>query len=149
MLSLKFRLRTAACALALMSAVALAGAPRPAKADISVEAGAAVTGSTASGAAAVSLGLLHLPLVPLAGELTVAVPFNGGYATTLDARLGLAGTAVGAGVGFGTLGATNRTGAIYDALLAHGIAPHTALEARLYFGPSRPSTLLAGLRFSF
>jgi hypothetical protein len=147
MLSLQCCLRTAACALALTSAVA--GAPRPASADISVEAGAAVTGGTASGAGAVSLGLLRLPLVPLAAELTVAAPFNGGYATTLDARLGLAGTAVGAGIGFGTLGATNRTGAIYDALLAHGIAPHTALEARLYFGPSRPSTLLAGLRFSF
>jgi hypothetical protein len=76
------------------------------------------------------------------------VPFNGGYATTADARLTFAGTAIGAGAGFGTLGATNRTGAIYDALIAHGIAPHTALEARLYFGPSRPSTFFAGIRFS-
>ena len=135
-----------ACARVLVTALALA--PRPARADISLEGGAAVTGSSASAEGALSLGLLNLPLVPLAGELTVAVPFNGGYATTLDARLSFAGTAVGAGAGFGTLGATNRTGAIYDALLAHGIAPHTALEARLYFGPSRPSTLFAGVRFS-
>jgi hypothetical protein len=141
-----FLRRTVACA--LVFGAALAFSPRPARADISLEGGAAVTGGTASGAAALSLGLLNLPLVPLAAELTVAVPFNGGYATTLDARLSFAGTAVGAGAGFGTLGAVNRTGVIYDALLAHGIAPHTALEARLYFGPSRPSTLFAGVRFS-
>jgi hypothetical protein len=133
---------------ALIIGATLAFAVTPARADVSLEGGAAVTGGTASGAAALSLGLLNLPLVPLAGDLTVAVPFNGGYATTFDARLTLAGTAVGAGAGFGTLGATDRTGAIYDALLAHGIAPHTALEARLYFGPSRPSTLFAGVRFS-
>jgi hypothetical protein len=138
--------RTMACAFVLGAALALA--PAPARADISLEGGAAVSGGKAGAAGALSLGLLNLPLVPLAGELTVAVPFNGGYATTFDARLSFAGTAIGAGAGFGTLGATNRTGAIYDALLAHGIAPHTALEARLYFGPSRPSTLFAGVRFS-
>jgi hypothetical protein len=138
--------RTTVSALVLGAALALT--PAPARADVSLEGGAAVSGGKASGAAALSLGLLNLPLVPLAGELTVAVPFNGGYATTFDARLSFAGTAVGAGAGFGTLGATDRTGAIYDALLAHGIAPHTALEARLYFGPSRPSTLFAGVRFS-
>ena len=138
--------RTAACALLVATALVLT--PRPARADVSVEGGATVTGQTASAAGALSLGLLNLPLIPLAGELTVAVPANGGYATTLDARFSFAGTAIGAGAGFGTLGATNRTGAIYDALLAHGIAPHTALEARLYFGPSRPSTLFAGVRFS-
>jgi hypothetical protein len=141
-------IRTRAIAGALVLGAALALAAAPARADVSLEGGAAVTGDSASAAAALSLGLLNLPLVPLAGELTVAAPFNGGYATTFDARLTFAGTAVGAGAGFGTLGATNRTGAIYDALLAHGIAPHTALEARLYFGPSRPSTLFAGVRFS-
>jgi hypothetical protein len=138
--------RTTACAVVLGAILALL--PSPARADVSLEAGATVTGSSASAAGLVSLGLLNLPLVPLAGELTVAVPANGGYATTLDARFSFAGTAAGAGVGFGTLGATNRTGAIYDAFLAHGIAPHTALEARLYFGPARPSTLFAGIRFS-
>jgi hypothetical protein len=140
-----FLLRTATCALI---AAMLAVMPRPASADVSLEGGAAVTGGKASGEGALSLGLFNLPLIPLAGELTVAVPFDGGYATTFDARLTFAGTAIGAGAGFGTLGATNQTGAIYDALIAHGIAPHTALEARLYFGPSRPSTLFAGVRFS-
>jgi hypothetical protein len=138
--------RTLACALVLGAALAVM--PRPALADISLEGGAVVSGSSTSAAGALSLGLLNLPLVPLAGELTLVVPVNGGYATTADARLSFAGTTVGAGAGFGTLGATSRTGAIYDALLAHGIAPHTALEARLYFGPSRPSTLFAGVRFS-
>jgi hypothetical protein len=138
--------RATACALVLGAALVLM--PRPARADVSVEGGAMVTGSTASGAGALSLGLLNLPLVPLAAELTVAAPTNGGYVATLDARFSFAGTAVGAGAGFGTLGATNRTGTIYDGLIAHTIAPHTALEARLYFGPSRPSTLFAGIRFS-
>ena len=138
--------RTVACALILGTVVALT--PRAARADISLEGAAVVNGSKTSAGAALSLGLLNLPLVPLAGELTVASPFNGGYATTFDARLRFAATSVGAGVGFGTLGATNLTGVIYDALLAQGIAPHTALEARLYFGPSRPSTLFAGVRFT-
>ena len=114
-----------ACAFVLGAALALA--PAPARADISLEGGAAVSGGKAGAAGALSLGLLNLPLVPLAGELTVAVPFNGGYATTFDARLSFAGTAIGAGAGFGTLGATNRTGAIYDALLA----PHGARSAPL------------------
>jgi hypothetical protein len=138
--------RTAACALILGTAIVLT--PRAARADISLEGAAVVTGSKTSAGGALSLGLLNLPLVPLCGELTVAVPFNGGYATTFDARLRFAATSVGAGVGFGTLGATSQTGVIYNALLAQGIAPHTALEARLYFGPSRPSTLFAGVRFS-
>ncbi len=138
--------RTLTCALVLGTALALT--PSPARADVSLEGGAAFTGGTANAAGAVSLGLFNLPLVPLAAELTVMVPFNGGYATTFDGRFKFAGTALGAGVGFGTLGATNRTDAIFDALIAHGIAPHTALEARLYFGPSRPSTFFAGVRFS-
>jgi hypothetical protein len=142
----RFLRRTATCALVI--AAMLAAMPRPAAADIALEGGAAVSGGKASAEGALSLGLFNLPLIPLAGELTVAVPFDGGYATTFDARLTFAGTAIGAGAGFGTLGATNQTGAIYDALIAHGIAPHTALEARLYFGPSRPSTLFAGVRFS-
>ena len=140
------RLIAALPRLVLGSALVLT--PRPARAGISIEGGATVTGSSASAAGALSLGLLNLPLVPLTGELTVLAPFKGGYATTFDARFSFAGTDVGAGAGFGTLGATDRTGAIYDALLAHGIAPHTALEVRLYFGPSRPSTFFAGVRFS-
>ena len=138
--------RVAGCALVLGVAFILAA--RPARADVSVEGGAIVTGSTAGAAGALSLGLLKLPLIPLAGELTFAAPFKGGYATTFNARLSFAGSGVGAGAGFGTLGAVHRTGTLYDALLAHAIAPHTALEARMYFGGSRPSALFAG-RFAF
>ena len=138
--------RTAACAITLGAVLVLM--PRPAQADVSLEAGAMTNSSNTSFAGALSLGLLNLPLVPLAAELTVAAPTSGGYATTLDARLSFAGTAIGAGAGFGNLGATSTTGAVFDGLLAHTIAPHTALEARLYFGPTRPSTLFAGVRFS-
>lgn len=138
--------RTVACA--VIAGVALAVTAGTARADVSIAGGAAVTGSTASGAGILSLGLLNAPLVPLAVELSGMVPGNGGYAATVDARFSFAGTAIGAGAGVGSVGAISHTGAVYDALLAHGIAPHTALEARLYFGPTRPSTLFAGVRFS-
>ena len=138
--------RTAACA--LVTAAALAVSTGTARADISIAGGAAVTGSSASGAGALSLGLINAPVVPLAVELTGMVPGNGGYAITADARFSFAGTAIGAGAGFGSVGAISHSGAVYDGILAHTIAPHTALEARLYFGPTRPSTLFAGVRFS-
>ncbi len=138
--------RTLACALIL--GAALATAPRAARADVSIDAGAAVTGSSANFAGALSLGVFNAPLVPLAAELTAIAPANGGFATTFDARFTVAGTAIGAGAGVGTLGALHQTGVIYDGILAHRIAPHTALEARLYFGPQRPSTFFGGVRFS-
>jgi hypothetical protein len=138
--------RTVMCALIL--GAALATAPRPAGADVSIDAGAVVSGNSAHLAGALSLGVFNVPVVPLAAELTAIAPQNGGFATTFDARLTVAGTAIGAGAGIGTLGFTNHTGVIYDGILAHGIAPHTALEARMYFGPQRPSTLFAGVRFS-
>jgi len=138
--------RTIACAFVL--AAALVTAPRPARADVSIDAGAAVTGSSAHLAGALSLGVFNVPLIPLATELTAIAPQNGGFATTFDARFSVAGTAIGAGAGVGTLGALHQTSVIYDGILAHGIAPHTALEARMYFGPQRPSTLFAGVRFS-
>jgi len=137
-----------AVACAFLIGAGLALTPSPARADVSVEGGATVTGSSAHGAGALSLGLMNTPLVPLSFDLTGLVATGGGYAATLDARFAFAGTAVGAGAGIGSLNASNRTGTIYNGLLAHDIAPHTAVEARLYFGPSRPSTLFAGLRFS-
>lgn len=122
-------------------------APRPAGAETAIEGGIAVNNS-ASAAGALSLGLLNAPLVPISLDLTGLFPTNGGYATTLDARFHLAGTAIGAGAGFGTLGTIHSVGSVFDGLIAQTIAPHTAVEARLYFGPSRPSTFFAGLRFS-
>jgi hypothetical protein len=141
-----FLQRTVACALIAGATFALT--PSAARADVSIAGGAAITGSTAAGAGALSLGLINAPLVPLAIELTGLVPGNGGYAATVDARFSFAGTAIGAGAGVGSVGSIFHTGAVYDGILAHGIAPHTALEARLYFGPTRPSTLFAGVRFS-
>jgi hypothetical protein len=138
--------RTTACALVLGAALAIA--PRPARADVSIDAGAAVTGSSANLAGALSVGVFNVPLIPLATELTAIAPENGGFATTFDARFTVAGTAIGAGAGVGTLGAMHQTSVIYDGILAHGIAPHTALEARMYFGPLRPSTFFGGVRFS-
>jgi len=137
--------RATALVLALAAMLALA---RPAAADISLEGAAADTSGTVKGAGAVSIGLIGVPLTPISGELTVLVRSGGGYAATADARLSLAGTTIGAGAGFGTLGAAHSAG-IYDALLAHGILPHTALEARWYFGPSRKPTFTAGIRLSF
>lgn len=134
---------------ALVLLGALAAPAAPARADVALE-GAGVFGNgSASAGAALSLGLLHVPLAPLSADLTVAVPFKGGYATTVDARLGLAGTTIGAGAGFGTLGAVGRTGVMYDALIAQGIAPHTALQVRVYFGGVRSATVFAGVRFAF
>jgi len=57
-------------------------------------------------------------------------------------------TQVGAGIGVGSFGATGTTTVIYDALVSQSIAPHLALQGRLYFGPQRPSTLFAGLRLA-
>lgn len=139
------RSSVAAGALALGIAVAAA----PASAEISVAAGGMFSGSTTTAGGIVSLGLLSLPVAPVSAELSVAVPFNnGGYAATLDGRANLAGTTLGAGIGFGTLGNTAQTTAIYDAIIAHGIAPHTSLEGRVYFGSNRSSTVFAGVRLS-
>jgi hypothetical protein len=129
--------------------LALAGATgAAASADVSLEAGGFFGNGGTTGAGALSLGVFGIPPVPLAGELTFAAPFNGGYAATFDLRLNAAGTTIGAGAGFGSVGARATTGTLYDAILAHSIAPHTALEARVYLGHNRPSSVLAGLRFS-
>jgi hypothetical protein len=137
-----------AAASALIFGAALVLTPHPARADVSVEAGGAFNSNTTSGQAALSLGLFGTPILPFSAELTAAVPFNGGFAATADGRLNFAGTTIGAGIGAGNIGATSHTSVIYDAILAHGIAPHIALEARGYFGSSRPATIFAGVRLS-
>jgi hypothetical protein len=132
----------------LAGALAVVAAVAPARADISVEGGALVTRAGTSGAGALSLGVFSLPVVPLSTELTVA-DGSGGYAATFDARIRAGGTTAGAGIGFGSLGHTSTTSGLYDVLIAQQIVPHTAIEARMYFGPNRPSSLFAGLRLSF
>lgn len=130
--------------------LAMFAAPAAALAGIAVEGGIfASRGNTAAGGA-VSVGVLAVPVLPVALDLTFAAAGNGaGSAGTLDVRAGAGGTTIGAGIGVGNLGATATTSVLYNALLAQSIAPHTAIETRLYFGPQRPSSLFAGLRVSF
>src|SRR5580704_15712218 len=102
-----FLKRSAACA--VIAAAALAVMPAAARADVSIEGGATVTGSKASAAGALSIGLLNLPVVPFSVELTGLVPGSGGYAATVDGRFTFAGTAIGAGAGVGSVGSIFRT----------------------------------------
>lgn len=125
--------------------------PQIARADsIALDGGIfGVNGSTSAGAA-LSLQVFKAPVMPLSVDLTAAAPFNGhGYALTADGRLSIAGLTLGAGAGVGTLAKTAQTSVIYDAIVAHTLAPHLALEGRVYLGPNRPSSLFAGLRLSF
>lgn len=141
---MRMKLSAGAAALALFLA-----AGQAARADVSIDGAFFDTNKSATGGAALSLGLFKLPVIPLAAELTGAVPFNGdGYATTFDLRFSPFGLTIGAGAGFGNLGQTQTTGAIYDVILAHSLVPHVGIEAREYFGPSRPSTFMVGLRLS-
>jgi hypothetical protein len=138
---------------AFVAGLAVAAActvPAAARADVSLEAGGFATNGSAAPGAAVSLGVFAIPLTPISTEVTGAFPLgaDGGYAATFDVRVGLFGTTLGAGAGVGTIGNTTRTGAIYDAILAHGIAPHLAIEARDYFGGDRRSSFFAGLRIT-
>lgn len=135
-----------ACLAAAGAALTLLLLPTAARAAISVEGGAFVANGTASGGGAVSLGLFAIPATPLATEFTFAAG-HGGAVGTLDLRAGT-GTTIGAGIGIGNVGATATTNVMYDALLAQTVAPHVALEGRLYFGPQRPSSVFAGLRLS-
>ena len=135
----------AAAAAALM----VLAVPTVARAEISVDGGAFISKNSTAVGGAVSLGVFSVPLAPVATELTFAVAGNGaGSAGTFDVRAHMAGTSVGAGIGVGNIGATASTSVIYDALVAQSVAPHTAVEGRLYFGPQRQSTLFAGLRLS-
>lgn len=125
------------------------GAPRAARADVSLTGGAYAGGGRVTGGGAASFGFFATPIVPLSTELTVAAPFDGqGYAVTADARFSPLGTTIGAGIGFGNLNAVGRTSVLYDAILGHTLIPHLSVEGRLYFGPGRPSSILAGLRLS-
>ena len=133
-------------------AVALAtvlAAGKTAQADVSIDGSFFDTHTSATAGTALSLGLFNLPIIPLSGELTAAVPFNGdGYATTFDLRFSPFGTTIGAGAGFGNLGRTTTTAGIYDVILGHALIPRVGLEAREYFGPNRPSSFMVGLRLT-
>ena len=103
-----------------------------------------------------SLGLmgttgLTLPIVPIAPQVTVALPFSGGrYAVTGEARVGHQSAYVGAGAGFGRMNSSGSTGGIYDVFAGKQIAPLTTIEARFYgLGSARAgSSGFIGVRFS-
>src|SRR5579883_3190571 len=133
----------------LLCCMLVVGSAVPARANVAVEGGAFAVRGAVSGGAALSLGLVSAPLAPISLELTGATPFNGaGYGVTLDGRLDLAGTTIGAGVGFGNLAAPQTTGVLYDVILGHSLTGHLAVEGRMYLGAGRPSSLFAGLRLS-
>lgn len=124
--------------------------PLPALADHSIGAGYfAPTPDQKSFGLLASAGLT-LPIVPIAPQVTVALPFGGGrYAVTGEARVALGGTTIGAGAGVGRFNTHGASGTIYDAFVSHRIAPMTAIEARFYgFGSDRAgSSGYIGLRF--
>jgi len=144
------RKRRTTCGFVLLGAtmLALLAAPPRAQAEVAVEGGIFASRGTSSAGGGFSLGILAVPVMPVHLDLSVAVAGNAGAAGTLDLRFGN-GTTLGAGLGIGNLGASATSGILYDALLAQSIAPHTAIETRVYFGPRRSSTLFAGLRVSF
>ncbi|MBV8150062.1 MAG: hypothetical protein JOY59_00770 [Candidatus Eremiobacteraeota bacterium] len=133
---------------ASLCAAAVFGSAAAARADVSVDAGAFVTGSKSDVGGLLSVGIYKPPVIPLAGEITAAVQATGGYAATADFRVTAASTTLGAGIGFGSLGTPGGTRALYDVILAQSVAPHFAVEARVYFGSARPTTVFAGLRLS-
>lgn len=122
-----------------------------ARADsVAIEGGVFGAGGTTSAGGALSLQVFKAPVAPFSIDLTAAAPLNGrGFAATADGRLNVAGLTLGAGAGLGNLAKTGTTGLIYDAIVAHTLAPHLAVEGRVYLGPNRPSSLFAGLRLSF
>src|SRR5579884_2049195 len=133
----------------LLCCMLVVGSAVPARANVAVEGGAFAVRGAVSGGAALSLGLVSAPLAPISLELTGATPFNGaGYGVTLDGRLDLAGTTIGAGVGFGNLAAPQTTGVLYDVILGHSLTGHLAVEGRMYLGAGRPSSLLPPPPFS-
>jgi hypothetical protein len=137
------------CVSLVLAIVLVATASRAASAQVAIDGGFfGVNGTTPAGAA-LSLSVFKLPAVPFSVDLTGAAPLNGhGFAATADGRLNLAGTTLGAGVGVGTLANTANTGVIFDGIIARTIAPHLAVEGRVYLGPNRPSSVFAGLRLS-
>lgn len=127
-------------------------AARPSFADsIALDGGVFAAGGTTSAGAALSFQVFKAPVAPFTIDLTGAAPLSGGhgFAVTADGRLNIAGLTLGAGAGAGNLARTGSTGLIYDAIVAHTLVPHLAVEGRLYLGPNRPSSLFAGLRLSF
>jgi len=138
------------CATVLAAAL-VAASSQSARAQVSVDGGYFGTAGTGSIGAAVSLQLFKTPVIPLTVEATAAAPFDGhGFAATADARFKFSGTTIGAGIGGGNIGSTSlgESRILYDGIIAQSIAPHLAVEGRVYFGSNRPSSIFAGLRLT-
>ncbi|HTX03155.1 MAG TPA: hypothetical protein VMD07_05700 [Candidatus Acidoferrales bacterium] len=136
----------AACAIAIIAATS-----QTARAQVSVDGGYFDTSGNGSVGAAVSLQLFKTPVIPLSVEATAAAPFNGhGFAATADARFRLGGTTIGAGAGAGNIGQSTlgQSRFLYDGIIAQSIAPHLAVEGRVYLGSNRPTSIFAGLRLT-
>ena len=137
---------------ATLAVVLAALSSQAANAQVSVDGGYFDTSGNGSIGAAVSLQLFKTPVVPLSVEATAAAPFNGhGFAATADARFKLGGTTIGAGAGAGNIGqvALGQSRFLYDGIIAQSIAPHLAVEGRIYLGSNRPTSVFAGLRLTF
>jgi hypothetical protein len=139
--------------LCLMAAATLfsAGAcrPLPALADHSVSVGYFAPTPGQKNVGLIATTGLTLPVVPIAPQLAIAVPFSGGrYAVTGEGRISLHGTTLGAGVGIARLSTHGSTGTIWDGFIAHPIAPDVSVEARYYgFGSNNNgSTGYIGLK---
>ena len=135
--------------LGIAAAALLIAASRPAAAQVAVDGGVFAVDGTASVGAALSLQIFKTPVLPLSVDATVAAPLDGhGFSATADGRFRIGGTTLGVGIGGGNLAQTNHYGVIYEGILAQQLIPHLAVEGRVYFGPSRPSSMFAGLRLS-
>jgi hypothetical protein len=142
-------IRAAALFLAPLVASLAVATVGPASAEPTVGGGIVSTNGKTTFGGLASLSFVDLPLVPLHLDATVESPIaNGGYAATVEARATPFGNELGAGVGFGTAGATGATGVLYSAFLGHVVFPRTTLEVREYFGNARRSSFFGGLRFS-
>jgi hypothetical protein len=136
---------------ATLAAALVAASTQAAHAQVSVDGGYFGTDGTGSVGAAVSLQLFKTPVIPLSVEATAAAPFDGhGFAATADARFKFGGTTLGAGAGAGNIGQSTlgQSRFLYDGIIAQSIAPHLAIEGRLYVGSNRPSSVFAGLRLT-
>lgn len=135
--------------LGIVAAALLIATSSPAAAQVAVDGGVFGVDGTASVGAALSLQIFKTPVLPLSVDVTAAAPLDGhGFAATADGRFRIGGTTLGAGIGGGNLAQTNHYGVIYEGILAQQLVPHLAVEGRVYFGPSRPSSMFAGLRLS-
>jgi len=135
----------------IASACLAAGLVSPAAADTSVGAGFFAPAQGGASVGVVATAGLSLPVVPIAPQVSLALPFRGGrYAVTGEARIGRPSAYIGAGVGVARLDTNGSTGTIYDVFVGKRIAPLTTVEARFYgFGSDRAGTSgYLGLRFA-